>query len=134
MTSSSSKTSRKPSHERHHTVNNATTPLDLRKSPGNRSTDSPSGHTDDESILPDRNTNSPALSDRSPSQNRATPDPNSLKQKEIEAQLHFLKAKQVKIHLVAINRSDQCFPTISALSTPCKMKKSFHETPHPPIT
>ena len=100
-TSSSSKTSRKTSqerhhasHERHHTVNNATTPLDLRKSPGNRSTDSPaSGHTDEETILPDINTNSPG---RSPSENRATPDPNSLKQKEIEAQLHFLKAKQVR--------------------------------------
>ena len=101
-TSSSSKTSRKTSqerhhasHERHHTVNNATTPLDLRKSPGNRSTDSPaSGHTDEETILPDINTNSPG--GRSPSENRATPDPNSLKQKEIEAQLHFLKAKQVR--------------------------------------
>ena len=99
-TSSSSKTSRKTSQERHHAshdrhhTNNATTPLDLRKSPGNRSTDSPaSGHTDEETILPDRNTNSPG---RSPSENRATPDPNSLKQKEIEAQLHFLKAKQVR--------------------------------------
>ena len=39
---------------------------------------------------------SPGRSGRSPSGSRQTPDPNALKQKEIEAQLQFLKAKQVK--------------------------------------
>ena len=92
MTPNVTKTSRKSTTNDN---NASTTPLDLRKSPGTRSTDSPSGQTDEECILPDRNMTSPGRSGRSPSGSRQTPDPNALKQKEIEAQLQFLKAKQV---------------------------------------
>jgi len=73
---------------------NMTIPLDLRKSPGIRSSESPS-NIDEDSILPERNM--PRTLRISSSENCQTPDPNSLKQREIEAQLQFLKAKQVRM-------------------------------------
>jgi hypothetical protein len=78
---------------------NMTIPLDLRKSPGIRSSESPS-NIDEDSILPERNM--PRTLRLSSSENCQTPDPNSLKQREIEAQLQFLKAKQVRMICVFI--------------------------------
>ena len=72
---------------------NSTIPLDLRKSPGTQSSESPS-QTDGDSMLQDRN--SPGTLGRPSSENRQTPDQNCLKQREIEVQLQFLKAKQVR--------------------------------------
>ena len=79
----------------HETNVTTTTPLDLRKSPGTRSEGSTSGHGDDDSSQ-DMRMQSPSNAARSPSESRQTPDPHSAKQKEFEAQLQFLKAKQVR--------------------------------------
>jgi len=74
---------------------NVTIPLDLRKSPGIRSSESPSLINED-SILPDQNL--PRTLRRSSSENCQTLDSNSFKQRDIEAQLKFLKAKQVTLY------------------------------------
>jgi len=123
-------------------VPTCTTPLDLRKSPGSHSS-SPHLESDLEPNL-----NSPSTSQKSPSNSQKIKD--TMKQKEIEVQLQFLKAKQLEflqtqqkqaaaLAVAKMSRCDECNINFSKYQNYVAHKKYYcsasakSNPPPPPV-